>query len=129
MRYPVHLRQFVFFFKRIVLHQKLVAAGFDVAEVLVQVDALVFHVEQAACDVRAVVSHTFQICQQVGQHKACGQRTFAALEPGNVICAQFILQLSMTCSSGSTCRASVRSSCKNARLVRSTISLTAFSIV
>ena len=51
MRYPVHLRQFVFFFKRIVLHQKLVAAGFDVAEVLVQVDALVFHVEQAACDV------------------------------------------------------------------------------
>ena len=93
MRYPVHLRQFVFFFKRIVLHQKLVAAGFDVAEVLVQVDALVFHVEQAACDVRAVVSHTFQICQQVGQHKACGQRTFAALEPGNVICAQFILQL------------------------------------
>ena len=43
-----------------------------------QVDALVFHVEQAACDVRAVVSHTFQICQQVGQHKACGQRTFAA---------------------------------------------------
>ena len=84
MRYPVHLRQFVFFFKRIVLHQKLVAAGFDVAEVLVQVDALVFHVEQAACDVRAVVSHTFQICQQVGQHKACGQRTFAALEPGQL---------------------------------------------
>ena len=114
MRYPVHLRQFVFFFKRIVLHQKLVAAGFDVAEVLVQVDALVFHVEQAACDVGAVVGHAFQICQQIGQYETCGQRAFAALETGDVIRTQLVLQLVDDLLQ---------------RLVRSTISLTAFSIV
>ena len=90
---PARLRQLVFFLKRIVLHQKFVAAGFDVAEVLVQIDTLVLHVEQTACDVRAVVGHAFQICQQIGQYEACGQRAFAALETGDVIRTQLVLQL------------------------------------
>ena len=90
---PARLRQLVFFLKRMVLHQKFVAAGFDVAEVLVQIDTLVLHVEQTARDVRAVVGHAFQICQQIGQHEACGQRAFAALETGDVIRTQLVLQL------------------------------------
>ena len=58
-----------------------------------QIDALVLHVEQTARDVRAVVGHAFQICQQIGQYEACGQRAFAALETGDVIRAQLVLQL------------------------------------
>lgn len=49
--------KFVFIFERVVLHQKFVAAVFHVIQILVQVDPLVFHIEQAARDVGAVVSH------------------------------------------------------------------------
>ena len=40
-----------------------------------------------------MVGHAFQICQQIGQHEACGQRAFAALETGDVIRTQLVLQL------------------------------------
>ena len=84
--------QSVFPGKEPILVQEGPAPGLDTAEVGVEVEAGMGHLDDAAGDVGAVVGHPFQVRQQIGPDKAGLDGSFASLEPQNMPRPELLLE-------------------------------------